>query len=165
MDVAESDEVGIISDDGDCENKTVERSPSKNSNWAIGYLTPKARLEFNKLRKTFTKAPILQHFDPECHIEIKIDVTSCAIGEVLSQLILDDLGQWHLVAYYSRKMILVKTWYKTHDSKLLAIVEAFKTWRHYLEGCKYKVLILTNYNNLCHFMDTKSLSFRHVHWV
>ena len=44
--------------------------------------------------------------------------------------------------------------------ELLAIVEAFKTWRHYLKGCKYKVLMLTNHKNLCRFMDTNSLSFR-----
>ena len=61
-------------------------------------------------------------------------------------------------------MIPAKTWYKTHNDELLAIVEAFKTWRHYLEGCKHKVLALTNYNNLCHFIDIKSLSFRQICW-
>ena len=59
-------------------------------------------------------------------------------------------------------MISAEIYYKTHNSKLLAIVEAFKTWRHYLEGCKYKVLILTDHNNLHQFMDTKSLSSRQV---
>ena len=63
------------------------------------------------------------------------------------------------------KMIPAKTWYETHDSKLLAIVEAFKTWRHYLEGCKYEDFILTDYNNLCYFIDTKSLSSRQVRWA
>ena len=49
------------------------------------------------------------------------------MGKVLSQLISDNLDQWYPVAYYSRKIILAKTWYKTHNSELLAIVEAFKT--------------------------------------
>ena len=62
-------------------------------------------------------------------------------------------------------MIPAKTRYETHDGKLLAIVEIFKTWRHYLEGCKYKVLVLTNHNNLCRFMDTKNLSSRQVRWT
>ena len=62
-------------------------------------------------------------------------------------------------------MIPAKTRYKTHDGKLLAIIEPFKTWRHYLEGCKYKVLVLTNHNNLHRFMDTKSLSSRQVRWA
>ena len=55
--------------------------------------------------------------------------------------------------------------YKTYNSKFLAIVKVFKTWQHYLEGCKHKVLIFTDYNNFCHFMDIKSLSFRQVCWA
>ena len=62
-------------------------------------------------------------------------------------------------------MISAETWYETHDGKLLAIVEAFKTWRHYLEGCKHEVLVLTDHNNLRRFMDTKSLSSRQVRWA
>ena len=62
-------------------------------------------------------------------------------------------------------MILAKTWYKTYNGELLAIVEAFKTWKHYLEGCKHEVLVLTNHNNLCWFMNTKSLSSRQVRWA
>ena len=76
-----------------------------------------------------------------------------------------DLGQWHPIAFFSRKMIPVETRYKTHDDELLAIVEAFKTWHHYLEGCKHEVLVLTDYNNLRCFMDTKSLSSRQVRWA
>ena len=62
-------------------------------------------------------------------------------------------------------MIPAKIWYKIHDGELLAIVEAFKTWRHYLEGCKHEVLILTDQNNLCCFMDTKSLNSKQVRWA
>ena len=62
-------------------------------------------------------------------------------------------------------MIPTETWYKTHDSKHLAIVETFKTWRHYLEGCKHEVLIFTDHNNFPCFMDTKSLSFQQVPWA
>ena len=62
-------------------------------------------------------------------------------------------------------MIPVETRYETQDQELLAIVEAFKTWRHYLEGCKYEVLVLMNHNNLRQFMDTKSLSSWQVWWA
>ena len=48
-------------------------------------------------------------------------------------------------------MILAETWYKTYNGELLAIVEAFKPWQYHLEGCKHKVFMLTNYNNLRHF--------------
>ena len=90
LDVAEVDEVGV-GGGGDCEDETVGRSPSKNSNGATGYLTPDARRAFTQLRQAFTKAPILQHFDPECHIWIETDASGYAIGAMLSQLI--DLGR------------------------------------------------------------------------
>ena len=50
------------------------------------FLTSDARKAFNQLRQVFTKAPILRHFDLECHIRIKTDASSYAIGGVLSQL-------------------------------------------------------------------------------
>ncbi len=62
-------------------------------------------------------------------------------------------------------MIFTKTCYKTHNQELLAIVEAFKTWRHYLEACKYEVIIFTDHNNLYRFIDTKRLSSYQVHWA
>ena len=55
--------------------------------------------------------------------------------------------------------------YKTYDGKYLAIVEAFRTWRHYLEGSQHKVLVLTDHNNLQHIIDTKSLSSKQVCWT
>ena len=57
-------------------------------------------------------------------------------------------------------MIPAKTRYEIHDGKLLAIVEVFKRWKHYLKGCKYEVFMLTDHNNLQRFMDMKYLSFR-----
>ena len=139
------------------------------------FLTSGARETFNRLRLACTKAPILRHFDPEYHIWIKTNASGYVIGCVLSQLASGtstdevvtktDLSQWHPVAFFSRKMIPAETWYKTHDGELLAIVKALKTWRHYLEGCKHEVLILTDHNNLYCFMDTKSLSSRQVRWA
>ncbi len=89
-----------------------------------------------------------------------MDALGYAIDGILSQLTSDDLGRWYLIAFFSRKIIPVETRYETHDGELLAIVEAFKTWRHYLEGCKNKVLVLTDHNIFKRFMDIKSLRFR-----
>ena len=140
-----------------------------------GFFTPKARLAFTQLRQAFVEALIIYHFDPKNHIRIESDVLSYAIGGILSQLssgtrpdrvvTKDDLGQWHLIVFFSRKMVPTETWYKTNNGKLLAIVKAFKTWRHYLKSCKHEVFVLTDHNNLHHFMDTKSLSSRQVGWA
>ena len=138
------------------------------------FLTSNAREAFNRLRQAFTKAPILRHFDPKYHIRIKTDASGYAIGGVLNQLTLNQVisngkigsnVDWHPVAYFSRKMIPTETRYKTYDGELLAIVEAFKTWRYYLEGCKHEVLVFTDYKNFCQFIDTKSLSSRQVRWA
>ena len=45
-------------------------------------------------------------------------------------------------------MIPAETRYETHNGKLQAIFEAFKTWWNYLEGYKHKVLMLTDHNNI-----------------
>ena len=139
------------------------------------FLTPEARSAFNRLRLAFTEAPILWHFDPECHIWIKTDASGYAIGGVLSQLASRtspdgvvtkvNFGQCHLVAFFFKKMIPIETWYKTYNGELLAIVEAFKTWRHYLKGSKHEVFVFTDYNKLRRFIDTMSLSSRQVCWA
>ena len=57
------------------------------------FLTPRVKLAFTELRQAFVKSLILHHFDPERHIRIETDVSSYAIGGVLSQLTSDDLGR------------------------------------------------------------------------
>ena len=48
------------------------------------FLTPNAKTAFNRLRLAFTEAPILWHFDLECHIWIETDASGYAISGVLS---------------------------------------------------------------------------------
>ena len=129
------------------------------------FLTLGAKLAFTKLRQAFLKAPIFYHFNPEYHIRIETNVSDYAIGGVLCQLTSDNLGQWHLIAIFSQKIIPSKTRYETYNGELLAIVETFKTWRYYLKGSQHEVLMLTNYNNLRQFIDTKSLIARQVCWA
>ena len=165
------DDNGVDGDEVDDDVGTTVQKSSKSKNSSkskeaeSGFLTSEARKAFTELRQAFVKAPILHHFDPECHIRIEMDVSGYAIGEVLSQLTSDDSGRWHPVAFFSQKMIPAETRYETHNSELLAIVEAFKTWRHYLEGSRHKVLVLTDHNNLRRFINTKSLSSRQVRWA
>lgn len=54
-----------------------------------------------------------------------------------------------MVIYFLRKIILAKNRYKTHNTKFLAIIKAFKTRRYYLKSYKYKVIIVKNYKKLC----------------
>ena len=127
------------------------------------FLTTEAAEAFDLLKESFVTAPVLRHFDVERPIRVETDASGYAIGGILSQQ--DEDRHWHPVAYYSRKMIPAERNYETHDAELLAIVEAFKHWRHYLEGSTHEVLVLTDHNNLRKFMDTKRLSGRQVRWA
>ena len=49
----------------------------------------------------------------------------------------------------------IETHYEAYDGELLAIVEIFKHWWHYLEGSKYPVIVKSNHANLQAFMDPK----------
>ena len=138
---------------------------SKKTIGSLDFFILGTRLAFTKLRQAFVKAPIFNHFDLEHYIQIKTDVLGYAIGRILSKVTLDDLNQCHLVTFFFWKIILAETRYKTHNSKFWAIVEVFKTWKHYLEGFQHKVFLLTNYNNLCRFINMKNLSSRQVCWA
>ena len=105
---------------------TVSNIVSNSAKKVSNYLTLDAKKTFDQLRQAFIEAFILQHFDPERYIRVETDAYGHAIGGMLSQLT-NDLGQWHLVAYFLHKIISAKTWYKTYDRELLAIVEVFKT--------------------------------------
>ena len=117
--------------------------------------------------------------DLKCYIRIETNASGYAISRVLSLPAFDqmtsdqatlgsklnlakskvltklNLNQYHPVAYFSRKMILTETQYKTHNAELLAIVEVFKTWRHYLEDFKHEVMVLIDHNNLRQFIVQK----------
>ena len=100
------------------------------------FLNSDAKGTFYRLRLAFTKALILQYFDPECHIWIKTNASSYASWDLLSQIASGtrpdkivtraDLCQLILIAFILMKIILAETWYKPHKSEFLAIFEIFK---------------------------------------
>ncbi|KFY06363.1 hypothetical protein V491_08680, partial [Pseudogymnoascus sp. VKM F-3775] len=125
--------------------------------------TDKAEDAFQELKAKFTEAPILVTFDPMRKIVLETDASDFAIGACLSQP--DDKGKHKPVAYYSRKMSPAELNYDIHDKELLAIVEAFRQWRVYLEGPAYTVQVWTDHKNLTSFTTTKVLNRRQVRWA
>lgn len=117
---------------------------------------------FQQLRSTFGTTPFLRHFDPERRITVETDASGYALAGILSQLHED---KWRIVAYWSRKMKGAELHYKTHDQELMAIVESFKHWRHYLEGAPQTVRVLSDHNNLRGFMSQVSLNGRQARWA
>ena len=81
-------------------SKSKNLSKSKKTVGFSDFFTLRAKLAFTKLRQAFFKTPILYHFDPKCHIQMKINALGYAIGRVFSQPTLDDLDQWYPVAFF-----------------------------------------------------------------
>ena len=59
----------------------------------LNYSTLAAKKTLNHLWYALTQAPIFQYFDPKWHIWIETNASNYAIGAVLSQLTLNDLGR------------------------------------------------------------------------
>ena len=124
---------------------------------------PDAKDAFDQLRKAFMNAPILAHFDSMLRIRVETDASIVGLAGILSQLL--DSGEWHPVAFWSRKLIPAESRYETHDQELLAIVMVFKHWRHYLKGSYHTIEVLTDHNNLRGFMNVKELNWRQARWA
>ena len=101
-------------------SKKLTHMPNIGATEKPNFLTPNVKKTFNHFRLVFIKASIFRHFDLESHIWIETDASSYAVSGMLSQLNLNsnaprndsnksDFGQWHLVAYFFRKMIFAKT--------------------------------------------------------
>jgi RNase H-like domain found in reverse transcriptase len=69
------------------------------------------------------------------------------------------------IAFYSRKMDKHEMNYGIYDQELLAIVECFREWRHYLEGSKHPIVVRTDHDNLRYFETATDLSRRQVRWA
>jgi len=63
---------------------------------------------------------------------MKTDASDYALAAILS--IITKNNEIHPIAFYSQTFSALKLNYNVHDKELLAIFEAFKIWRHYLEG-------------------------------
>lgn len=113
-----------------------------------------------KLKIAFYKEFVLQHFKISKFIMLKTDPFEKIIDNVLFQQ--DTNKNWHPVVYYLCKILFVERNYKTYNSKLLAIIKGFKTWRHYFKKAAYTILVLTYHNNLTKFMEIICLSCQQI---
>ena len=77
---------------------------------------------------------------------IKCDTSNFATGAILSQVASN--GKWHLYAYISKLLSLMEYNYLIYNKELLAIIQAFEAWQHYLEGTKYLVDVWIDHKNL-----------------
>jgi hypothetical protein len=85
----------------------------KDKKW---YWTAAHEQAFEELKRLFTSAPILLHFDPSRRTVVETDASDFAKGAVLSQY--GDNGKLHPVAFYSKKFSPAEINYDIHDKEM-----------------------------------------------
>ena len=91
-----------------------------------------------------------------------MDASDFALGAILSQYLGKRL---HPVAFHSRKLNNAERNYEIHDKELLAILDAFKEWKHYLLGADEPVTVYTDHQNQQYFLTTKVWNPRQIRWA
>ena len=77
---------------------------------------------------------------------METDASDYVLVAILS--IINKENEVHLVAFHSYTFTTVKLNYDMHNKEFIAIFEAFKIWRYYLEGPAYPIDIVTDHENL-----------------
>ena len=121
-----------------------------------------AKSAFITLKKALSEAPILKHIDMNIPFRLETDSSDFAIGAVLIQV---HNGFKHPVAFKSKKLQATELRFSTHDKELYAIIEALRTWRHYLLSTPYVIEIYCDHRNLLWFRDKQLLNARHGVWA
>ena len=136
--------------------------------------SPAAAASFRSLQLAFTQAPVLHHFQPDQPCTVEADASDFALGCVLSQP--SSTGELHPICFYSRKLTAAELNYPIYDKELLAVVEAFRQWRIYLEGAGAvdtqgqsvgpgPTQVFTDHKNLEYFSTARTTSRRHARWA
>lgn len=84
-----------------------------------------------------TSSPVLTIFREGEPIELHTDASCLGFGAVLVQII---NGRQHVVAYFSMRTTDIESRYHSYELETLAVVRAFKHFRHYLYGRKFKII-------------------------
>jgi hypothetical protein len=124
---------------------------------------PEQQEAFNDLKTCFRKGQILLIFDYEKPVRLVTDASGIALGGVIEQQ--DEQGRWKPVLFYSRKFNDAELRYSTPDKELLAIVQMFRKFPHYLKGTKFPVVVKSDHKNLRTFTTKKKLLGRQVGWM
>ena len=124
--------------------------------------TPECRESLKMLKKAFMATPVLTHWVLNVQTILETDTSNYPPAAILS-ITSPDNSKVHPIAFNSQTFTAPELNYNVHDKELLMIFEAFKIWRHYLEGLASQINIVTNHKNLKYFATTKLLTRQQVH--
>ncbi|QRW26231.1 Retrotransposable element Tf2 protein [Rhizoctonia solani] len=118
---------------------------------------------FDGLKKCLTSAPLLLQPNTTKQFYVECNASDYATGAILSQR--NPEGKLAPVAYLSKSLSPAKKNYDIFNKELLAVIRAFKEWRHLLEGSELPVQVLTDHKNLEYFSTSQSLNKQQIRWA
>jgi len=93
-----------------------------------------------------------------------VDASETGIGAVLSQRAEVD-QRIHPCAFYSRSFDPAERNYDVGNKELLAVHDAMKEWRHWLEGATLPFIVWSDHKNLTYLRTAKRLNSRQARWA
>ncbi|CAJ0965440.1 unnamed protein product [Ranitomeya imitator] len=124
--------------------------------------SPAAVEAFQELKRRFSSAPVLRQPDTSFPFQVEVDASEIGAGAVLSQRSSDG-SVMKPCAFFSRKFSPAERNY-VGNRELLAMKWAFEEWRHWLEGARHRVVVLTDHKNLMYLESAKRLNPRQARW-
>jgi hypothetical protein len=94
--------------------------------------------------------------DPEKPFTIESNALKFASGAVLRQQ--DINGDWHPCGYILHSFNQTEQNYEIYNRELFGIIRVLKAWRHYLQGSRHPVTILSDHKNLTYFCMAQKLN-------
>jgi hypothetical protein len=117
---------------------------------------------FDKLKRQVTEEPVLVQPDQKKQFEIEVDASNYAIGTVLMQK--GNKNILHPVAFFSKTMNDAQRNYDVYNHELLALVETFRHWRHYLHSAAHQIKVHTDHANLLYWKNPGNHNRRVARW-
>ena len=122
----------------------------------------KEQYAFETLKQMVCKSPVLIHTNPEKKFQMETNMSSYTYGAVLSQKAEDK--KHHPVAFYSKSMNPTKWNYGISNKEALPIIKGLQHWRHWLEGTREPIWIITDHHNLEYFKNPHPLNRQQLRW-
>jgi len=115
------------------------------------------------LKESLKADEVLIFPNPEKEFIVETDASDFAVGCILSQ-VSDTDNLLHPVVFHSRSLNKAEVNYTIYDKELLAIITAFETWSHHLEGAKFPVKVIIDHKNFLYFKKPNHLNQRQIRW-
>ncbi|KAL5497679.1 hypothetical protein ACEPAH_2610 [Sanghuangporus vaninii] len=126
--------------------------------WRWGEEQQKA---FEELKERLSSPPVLTIPNNDDPFRVEADASDFATGGVLLQ---KQEGKWKVIAYRSSTLLDAERNYEIYDKEMLAIVQALKEWRQYLQGANQPFEVWTDHANLTYFKAPQKLNRRQARW-